>query len=124
MAMSKTLKFFYSTSKGVIMKSIIVSLVAASALMVAGLAPAAEMPAVGKAKCASCHAVDKKVVGPAFKDVSAKYKNDKNAAAKIAASITKGGTFGWNLGKMPARGLGASDADVTTMSQFIASLAK
>ncbi len=106
------------------MKSIIVSMVAASGLLVAAVAPAAEMPEVGKAKCASCHAVDKKVVGPAFTDVSAKYKKDKDAPAKIAASITKGGTFGWNLGKMPARGLGASDADVATMSKFIASLAK
>ncbi len=106
------------------MKSIIVSLVAASALMVAGLAPAAEMPAIGKAKCASCHAVDKKVVGPAFKDVSAKYKNDKQAAGKIAASITKGGSFGWKLGNMPPRGMGASDADIAALSSFIAGLAK
>lgn len=106
------------------MKSIIVSMVAVTGLMVAGLAPAAELPAVGQAKCGACHAVDRKVVGPAFKDVAAKYKNDKDAVAKISASITKGGSFGWHLGSMPARGLGASDADVATMAKFITGLAK
>ena len=80
------------------MKSIFVSMVATAGLIMAGSTVAAEMPAVGKAKCGACHAVDKKVVGPAFMDVSAKYKGDKDAAGKIAASITKGGSFGWKLG--------------------------
>ncbi len=106
------------------MKSKIVTMIAVSGLMVAGLAQAAEMPAVGQKKCGACHAVDRKVVGPAFKDVSAKYKNDKNAAATIAAHITKGGAFGWKLGNMPPRGMGASDADIATMSKFIVGLAK
>jgi cytochrome c len=65
-------------------------------------------------------------MGPAFMDVAAKYKGDKQAVSKIAASIAKGGEFGWKLGKMPAKGLGgmASDADIKTMSEFIAGLAK
>ncbi len=107
------------------MKSIIVSMVAASSfMMVGGSALAAQMPPAGQAKCGACHAVDRKVVGPAFKDVSAKYKNDKQAAGKIAASITKGGSFGWKLGNMPPRGMGASDADIAALSSFIAGLAK
>lgn len=106
------------------MKSIIVTMVAATGLLIAGSAMAVDLPAVGKAKCGTCHAVDKKVVGPAFQDVSAKYKKDKDAAGKIAASITKGGSFGWNLGVMPPKGLGATDADIKTMSEFIAGLAK
>ena len=85
---------------------------------------AVDLPAVGKAKCGACHSVDKKIVGPAFKDVSAKYKDDKDAAGKIAASITKGGSFGWKLGVMPAKGMNASDADIKTMAEFIAGLAK
>ncbi len=106
------------------MKSIIVSMVAAAGLIIAGSALAVDMPAEGKAKCGACHAVDKKVVGPSFMDVSAKYKGDKEAASKIAANVTKGGAFGWKLGSMPAKGMGANDAEIKSMSEFIAGLAK
>ncbi|MDE2117822.1 MAG: c-type cytochrome [Betaproteobacteria bacterium] len=106
------------------MKSIIVSMVAAAGLMVAGSALAVDMPAVGKAKCGACHAVDKKVVGPAYNDVAAKYKGDKDAVNKIIASATKGGSFGWKLGTMPPKGLGATDAEIKEMAAFIAGLAK
>ena len=106
------------------MKSIIVSMVAAAGLMVAGSALAVDMPAVGKAKCGACHAVDKKVVGPAYNDVAAKYKGDKDAVNKIIASATKGGSFVWKLGTMPPKGLGATDAEIKEMAAFIAGLAK
>ncbi len=106
------------------MKSIIVSMVATAGLMVAGSALAVDMPASGKAKCGACHAVDKKVVGPAYNDVAAKYKGDKDAVSKIIASATKGGEFGWKLGKMPPKGLGATDAEIKEMAEFIAGLAK
>jgi cytochrome c len=105
------------------MKNIILSMMVAS-LMVLGSAMAVEMPAAGKTKCGTCHLVDKKKIGPAFKAVSEKYKDDKNAAKTIEANIKKGGSFGWKLGKMPARGMGASDADITTMAEFIAGLVK
>lgn len=106
------------------MKTMIASMIATAGLMVAGSALAADMPPVGKAKCGACHAVDKKIMGPAFMDVSAKYKGDKDAASKIAANITKGGSFGWKLGKMPPKGMGANDAEIKTMSEFIVGLAK
>jgi len=106
------------------MKSIIVSMVAAAGLIVAGSALAVDMPAEGKAKCGACHAIDKKVVGPAWNDVSAKYKGDKDAASKIAANVTKGGEFGYKMGKMPPKGMGASDAEIKSLSEFIAGLAK
>ena len=104
------------------MKPIFISMVAAAGLMVAGSVPAVDMPAEGN-KCAVCHAIDKKVVGPAWNDVAAKYKGDKDAAGKIAANITKGGAFGWKMGIMPAKGMGASDAEIKSLSQFIAGLA-
>jgi cytochrome c len=94
----------------------------AAALMVAGSAMATDMPAVGKAKCGACHAIDKKVVGPAWNDVAKKYKGDANAASKIAANITKGGEFGWKMGKMLPRGMGATDAEIKSLSEFIAGL--
>lgn len=106
------------------MKSIIVSMVATAGLIIAGSVLAVDMPAEGKAKCGACHAIDKKVVGPAFNDVAAKYKGDKDAASKIAANVTKGGAFGWKLGSMPAKGMGATDAEIKSMSEFIAGLAK
>ncbi len=104
------------------MKSIIASLIAFAGLMAAGSAVAVDLPPVGQKKCATCHAVDKAVVGPAFKDVAAKYKGKKNAKDLIAASIKAGGSFGWNRGKMPPRGLGATDDEVAVMAKFIAGL--
>jgi cytochrome c len=106
------------------MKSIIVRMSAIAALAAAGSALAVDLPPAGKKNCATCHAVDHKVVGPAFMDVSKKYKGKKNAVALITKSIKTGGSFGWNFGKMPPRGLGANDEEVATMAKFIAGLAK
>ncbi|VVC82364.1 c-type cytochrome [Sideroxydans sp. CL21] len=104
------------------MKQIFINMTVAAALMVAGSAMATDMPAVGKAKCGACHAIDKKVVGPAWNDVAKKYKGDANAASKIAANITKGGEFGWKMGKMLPKGMGATDAEIKSLSEFIAGL--
>jgi cytochrome c len=110
--------------KGKSMKSIVISMVATAGLVIASSSLAVDMPAIGKAKCSACHAIDKRVVGPAFMDVSKKYQGDKDAVSKITASITKGGSFGWKFGKMPPRGLGANDAEIKSMAEFIAGLAK
>jgi cytochrome c len=104
------------------MKSIVVSIAVAAGLMIAGSAMAVDMPANGKAKCGACHAIDKKLVGPSWNDVAKKYAGDKDAASKIDANVTKGGEFGWKMGKMPPKGMGASDADIKDLSAFIAGL--
>ena len=58
---------------------------------VAFTAPAlANQELAGKKNCLACHAVDKKVVGPAYKDVAAKYAGDKTALAKLTEKIQKG----------------------------------
>lgn len=106
------------------MKSSILSSIAIASLIISGTSLAAGMPAVAKSKCAMCHALDKKVVGPSFMDISKKYKGDPEAAAKMAANITKGGGFGWKLTNMPPRGMGATDAEIKAMSEYIAGLAK
>ena len=54
-----------------------------------------------KKNCLACHAVDKKVVGPSYKEVAAKYKGDKAAAAKLAEKIQKGGVGVWGNVPMP-----------------------
>lgn len=106
------------------MKSVIPSIVATVSLIIAGSALAADMPAAGKAKCGTCHALDKKVVGPSYNDIAAKYKGDKDAVSKIDANITKGGAFEWKMGKMPPKGMGANEAEIKAMSEYIAGLAK
>ena len=66
-------------------------------------APAFADQALATAKnCMACHAVDKKLVGPAYKDVAAKYASDKGAVDKLAAKILKGGSGVWGAVPMPA----------------------
>ena len=55
-----------------------------------------------KKNCMACHAVDKKLVGPAYKDVAAKYAGQKDAVDKLAAKIMKGGSGVWGPVPMPA----------------------
>lgn len=82
------------------MKAIYVAMMAAAGVVMAGQVHADE--ALAKAKnCMSCHAVDKKVVGPAYKDVAAKYKGDGAAAGKLAAKIKAGGKGAWGEIPMP-----------------------
>ena len=52
--------------------------------------------------CLACHSVDKKVVGPAFKDVASKYKGDPAAAKKLVAKVRNGGSGSWGQIPMPA----------------------
>lgn len=76
----------------------------AAVLAVAAVSPAmadAGMDLAQKKNCLACHAVDKKVVGPAYKEVSAKYKGDKAAVAKLAEKIQKGGAGVWGQVPMP-----------------------
>lgn len=104
------------------MKSIVVSMIAAAGLMVAGSAIATEMPAVAKKNnCTACHKVDKKLVGPSWKDVAAKYKGDAAAWSKVAAKIKKGGSGAWGSMPMPANPK-VSDADMKEIIDFIKAL--
>jgi len=107
------------------MKASMVSMVAAASIIFAGAAIAADMPAAGKTKCGGCHALDKKGLGPSFMDIAGKYKGDKDAVSKMEASITKGGKLGWNTPMaMPPKGMGASEAEIKAMAEYIAGLAK
>lgn len=55
-----------------------------------------------KKNCMACHAVDKKLVGPSFKEVAAKYAGDKEATAKLSTKVLKGGSGVWGQIPMPA----------------------
>jgi cytochrome c len=73
--------------------------------------------------CAACHAVDKKIVGPAFQDVAAKYKGDKDAAAKLAQKVKAGGSGVWGSVPMPPNAQ-VPDADVNALVNWILTLKK
>lgn len=65
--------------------------------------PALADEALARSKnCMACHAIDRKMVGPSYKDISARYANDSQAAAKLATKIQKGGSGVWGAIPMPA----------------------
>lgn len=80
------------------MKTVVMTAAAALILGVSGIA-SADQALAQKNACMSCHGVDKKIVGPAFKEIAAKYKGDKTASARMAKHI-KEGTKG-NFGPIP-----------------------
>lgn len=103
------------------MKSLLSLIFAASAL-VAG--PAfANADLAQKKNCMACHAVDKKVVGPAYQDVAAKYAGQKDAVDKLAAKVVKGGAGVWGPVPMPAN-TAVSDAEAKQLVTWILSLKK
>ncbi len=72
--------------------------------------------------CLTCHAVDSKKLGPAFKDVAAKYKDDKNAPTMLEKKVRNGGGGNWGKMPMPATAQSVSDADIKNIVQWVLSL--
>lgn len=99
----------------------------ATALIAAGVmvsAPAmADMALAKKSNCMSCHQVDKKMVGPAYKDVAAKYKGDAGAAKMLAEKVKKGGKGTWGPIPMPPNAA-VKDADIEKLVKWILAGAK
>lgn len=106
---------------------------AAAPAMPAPAAPAADVAAkpapsqdeamqlAKKSGCLTCHAIDKKGVGPKWKDVAAKYRGDAGAEAKLDEKILKGGSGVWGSIPMPAHPK-LSEADRKTLVKFVLSL--
>lgn len=91
------------------MKAIYVATMMAAGLALSGQVMADE--ALAKAKnCMACHAVDKKLVGPAYKDVAAKYKGDAGAVDKLAAKVKAGGKGAWGEIPMPPNNVTPDEA--------------
>jgi len=72
-----------------------------------------------KKNCLACHAVDHKIVGPAYKDVAAKYAKDKDAADKLSAKIIKGGSGVWGTMVMPPNAV--TEAEAKQLAQWVLS---
>ena len=82
-------------------------------------APAFADQALATSKnCMSCHALDRKVVGPAYKDVAAKYAGDKTAADRLATKIQKGGAGVWGPVPMPSN-TQVNDAEARKLAAWI-----
>jgi cytochrome c len=94
---------------------------AVSVFAILSLASGAAFASADLAKsknCMACHATDKKLVGPAYKDVAAKYASDKDAAAKLAKKIREGGTGVWGQVPMPANPQ-VNEADALTLAKWV-----
>jgi len=74
-------------------------------------------PLAAKYNCQSCHAVDSKLVGPAYKDVAAKYAGDPDAPAKLEQKVKSGGSGVWGAIPMPPNNV--PDADLKTLVEWI-----
>jgi S-disulfanyl-L-cysteine oxidoreductase SoxD len=70
--------------------------------------------------CLACHGVDKSVVGPAFKDVAARYRGEPGAQARLAAKVRGGGSGAWGSVPMPPHP-GLSDADAGELARWVLS---
>ncbi len=91
------------------MKAVYVAMMAAAGIVMAGQAQADEALAKSK-NCMACHAIDKKLVGPAYKDVAAKYKGDAKAPAMLAEKIKAGGKGVWGKIPMPPNNVTPEEA--------------
>ena len=106
------------------MRRILIAGCAAAVVMVFGGANAAVDAAKAKQlaqqyNCLTCHAVDKKLVGPGYADVAKKYKGDKGAEAKLVAKVKAGGSGVWGPIPMPPNNI--PDADAQTIVEWILS---
>lgn len=97
-------------------RSLLVCLAAVATLISNAAMASADL---AKAKnCMACHSVANKVVGPAFKDVAAKYAGQKDAEGKLAKKIIKGGSGAWGAVPMPAN-TQVNDAEARTLVKWI-----
>ncbi|WP_455196753.1 c-type cytochrome [Kaarinaea lacus] len=97
----------------------VASLVLSSAAM-------ADLDLAKKSGCLACHSVEKKVVGPAWKDVAAKYKGQADAKATLIEKVAKGGKGNWTDvtggAPMPPYSPRVADADIEKLVDFIMAL--
>ena len=94
----------------------------ALAMTLSVAAPAMADEALAKSKnCMSCHAVDKKLVGPSYKDVAKKYAGDAKAVDNLAAKIIKGGSGVWGAVPMPPNANVNAD-EAKKLAQWVMSL--
>ena len=103
------------------MNRIALALASAGVVLISAPLPAAASDALAKKhNCFACHQVDKKVVGPSYKEVAAKYASDKAAQAKLDDKVKSGGVGVWGQVPMPPNAA-VPDADVQALVKWILS---
>jgi cytochrome c len=103
---------------GAYMKHMIKILSVTAVLAISANSAMADMKLAQEKNCMACHAVDKKMVGPSYKDVAAKYAGQSDAAAKLSQKVLKGGSGVWGPVPMPANGQ-VSEADAAKLVAWI-----
>lgn len=103
------------------MKRAIIATIAAASLISAPAMASKELAT--KSNCMACHAVDKKMVGPSYQDVAAKYKGQADAVKKLSAKVKAGGKDAWGPVPMPPNP-NVKDADIETLVKWILAGAK
>ena len=103
--------------------SIVAGAVLATGSAHAAIDTAAAEALMKKDGCAACHSVDKKIIGPSYQEVSAKYKGDAGAAAKLVKKVKEGGSGVWGPVPMPPNAT-TSDADIKNLVDWILTLKK
>ncbi|MGE0803720.1 MAG: c-type cytochrome [Lautropia sp.] len=89
------------------------------ALTIGQAAPAVADTDLARSKnCMACHAIDKKLIGPSYKDVAAKYATDQAAAGKLAKKIREGGVGAWGQIPMPANPQ-VSEAEAARLATWV-----
>lgn len=105
------------------MKRVLIGAVAASALLLTGVAQASADLAKNNG-CLNCHTVETKLVGPSLKEIAAKYADKADAVDYLTGKITGGSSGVWGTMAMPPKGgsPSLSDADAKTLAEFIMTL--
>ncbi|NBS95128.1 MAG: cytochrome C' [Betaproteobacteria bacterium] len=107
------------------MTAIRISKSAALLILTIGLgtagAASASMELARSKNCIACHSVDKPVLGPAYKEVAAKYAGDKEAVAKLAKKVREGGVGVWGQVPMPANPQ-VTEAEAQTLAKWVLGL--
>jgi cytochrome c len=98
------------------MKSIVLAAAAAVAIM--ALPAQANEELAKKHNCLACHSIDKKSVGPAYKEIAKKYKGQADAVAKLSEKVKKGGQGVWGPVPMPPNAA-VPDADIKTLVDWL-----
>ncbi len=100
------------------MKSVVRMTALAALLAATSVGASASQDLAGKKNCLACHATDKKLVGPSFKDIAAKYGAQKDAVDVLSQKVMKGGSGNWGPVPMPANPQ-VSDAEAKELVRWI-----
>jgi cytochrome c len=101
------------------MKKTIVGLSLIATSLLAGSALADAQALAQKKGCLNCHKIDTKLVGPAYKDVAAKFKDDPNAVTELAAKVKNGSVGVWGQIPMPPNNV--TDAEAKELVEWVLS---